>query len=49
MPDRSDAAPEIVEPIDLPDRPFTARNLADYHQCPQRFLLSWFAPREEAR
>jgi len=49
MPDRSDAAPEIVEPIDLPDRPFTARNLADYHQCPQRFLLSWFVPREELR
>lgn len=49
MPDRSDDAPEIVEPIDLPERPFTARNLADYHQCPQKFLLSWFVPREETR
>lgn len=49
MPDRSDGAPEIVDPIDLPERPFTARNLADYHQCPQKFLLSWFVPREETR
>jgi hypothetical protein len=49
MSDRSDAAPEIVDPIDLPERPFTARNLADYHQCPQKFLLSWFVPREETR
>jgi hypothetical protein len=49
MSDRSDGVPEIVDPIDLPDRPFTARNLADYHQCPQKFLLSWFVPREETR
>ncbi len=47
--DQNDGAPEIVEPIDLPDRPFTARNLADYQQCPQKFLLSWFVPREETR
>lgn len=49
MSDRSDAVPELVDPIDLPERPFTARNLADYHQCPQKFLLSWFVPREETR
>lgn len=49
MSDRSEHAPQIIEPIDLPDRPFTARNLADYHQCPQKFLLSWFVPREETQ
>jgi hypothetical protein len=49
MSDRSNDAPEIVDPIELPERPFTARNLADYHQCPQKFLLSWFVPREETR
>src|SRR5690554_3302737 len=47
--DHGEGAPEIVEPIDLPERPFSARNLADYHQCPQKFLLSWFVPREETR
>ncbi|MFW6437548.1 MAG: PD-(D/E)XK nuclease family protein [Armatimonadota bacterium] len=49
MSDRSNVVPELVDPIDLPERPFTARNLADYHQCPQKFLLSWFVPREETR
>ncbi|MFW5866201.1 MAG: PD-(D/E)XK nuclease family protein [Armatimonadota bacterium] len=49
MSDRSAFVPELVDPIDLPERPFTARNLADYHQCPQKFLLSWFVPREETR
>lgn len=49
MSERSADVPEIIEPIDLPDRPFTARNLADYHQCPQKFLLSWFVPREETQ
>ncbi|MBD3292191.1 MAG: DUF2800 domain-containing protein [Armatimonadia bacterium] len=49
MSDRSDGVPEIIDPIELPERPFTARNLADYHQCPQKFLLSWFVPREETR
>lgn len=49
MSDRSDDVPETVDPIDLPERPFTARNLADYHQCPRKFLLSWFVPREETR
>lgn len=49
MSDRSDSGPEIADPIDLPERPFTARNLADYQQCPQKFLLSWFVPREETR
>ncbi|MFO8080214.1 MAG: PD-(D/E)XK nuclease family protein [Armatimonadota bacterium] len=47
--DRNTDLPEIVDPIDLPERPFTARNLADYQQCPQKFLLSWFVPREETR
>ncbi len=49
MSDRNDGVPELVDPIDLPERAFTARNLADYHQCPQKFLLSWFVPREETR
>lgn len=40
---------EPIEPLDLPDRPFTARNIADYRQCPRKFLLSWFVPREETR
>lgn len=41
--------PEVVEPLDLPERPFTARNLADYGQCPQKYLLSQFVSREETR
>ncbi len=49
MTDGTNDAPEIVEPLDLPERPFTARNLADYSECPQKFLLSWFVPREETR
>ena len=49
MTEGTNDAPEIVEPLDLPERPFTARNLADYSECPQKFLLSWFVPREETR
>ncbi|MGC9317349.1 MAG: RecB family exonuclease [Armatimonadota bacterium] len=44
-----DDLPEVVEPLELPERPFTARNIADYRQCPRKFLLSWFVPREETR
>ncbi len=44
-----DDAPQFIEPIELPDRPFTARNIADWRQCPRKFLLSWFVPREETR
>lgn len=49
MTDVPTGGPEVVEPLDLPERPFTARNIADYVECPQKFLLSWFVPREETR
>ncbi len=49
MTDRPLDGPEIVEPLDLPERPLTARNLADYAQCPQKYLLSTFISREETR
>ncbi len=49
MSDRDNPKPQVVDPLDLPERPFTARNLADYHQCPQKFLLSQFISREETR
>ncbi len=49
MPNDTAGRPEITDPIELPDRPFTARNIADYGQCPQKFLLSWFVPRKETR
>ncbi|NLO06319.1 MAG: PD-(D/E)XK nuclease family protein [candidate division WS1 bacterium] len=49
MSDERDNAPVPVVPLDLPERPFTARNIADFHECPQKFLLSWFVPREETR
>jgi len=31
-----------------PQRPLTARNLADYALCPQKFLLSFFVPKAQA-
>ncbi len=40
---------QVVDPLDLPERPLTARNLADYQLCPQKFLLSYFVPRAESR
>ncbi len=49
MSQADDGTPEIVDPLDLPERPFTVRNLADYRQCPQKFLLSQFVSREETR
>ena len=49
MTDRDDRTPEVVDPLDLPERPFTARNLADFRQCPQKFLLAQFVSREETR
>lgn len=49
MPDHHDNAPEIVDPLDLPERPLTARSLADYRECPQKYLLSQFVSREETR
>lgn len=49
MTDRPLDGPEIVEPLDLPERPLTARNLVDYAQCPQKYLLSTFISREETR
>lgn len=36
-------------PDDFFDRPFTARALKDFAQCPRKFLLSRFVPREETR
>lgn len=49
MTEEDDRIPQVVEPLDLPERPFTARNLADYGQCPQKYLLSQFVSREETR
>lgn len=34
---------------EAPSRPLTARNLADYALCPQKFLLSFFLSREQTR
>ena len=40
---------QVIEPLDLPERPLTARNLADWRECPQKFLLSYFVSRAESR
>ena len=44
-----DRTPLIVDPLDLPERPFSARDLADFRECPQKYLLSRFVSREETR
>ena len=49
MTDAPADGPGTVEPLELHERPFTARNIADYALCPQKFLLSWFVSREETR
>ncbi|MGD9495271.1 MAG: PD-(D/E)XK nuclease family protein [Armatimonadota bacterium] len=49
MAEPTDDAPEVAEALDLPERPLTARNLADFTLCPHKFLLSWFVSREETR
>lgn len=36
-------------PDDFFEKPFTARALKDFAQCPRKFLLSRFVPREETR
>jgi hypothetical protein len=40
---------QVIEPLELPERPLSARNLADWRECPQKLLLSYFVPRAETR
>jgi len=40
---------KVIEPLDLSGRPFTARGIMDWVDCPMKFLLSHFVGRAESR
>jgi hypothetical protein len=39
----------IIEPLDLGGKPFTARAIMDWYDCPMKFMLSHFVSRAESR
>jgi len=40
---------QVLAPLDLGGRPFTARAIVDWTECPMKFLLSWFIGHAESR
>jgi len=40
---------QVIEPLDLGGRPFTARAIADWHECPMKFMLSQFVGHAASR
>ncbi len=40
---------QIIEPLDLGGKPFTARGIMDWYDCPMKFMLSHFVTRAESQ